>query len=42
MPEMMTCPVCGREFPADEYEILENGNPACPECVAKEREEDQD
>lgn len=35
MAEMMECPV----FPADEYVILDNGNSACSECAAKEREE---
>lgn len=39
MPEMMMCPVCGRMFPADEYMTLDNGNPACPDCVQKEQEE---
>ena len=38
MEEMMECPVCGRKFPASLYETLDNGNPACPECVAKEQE----
>ncbi len=39
MAELMECPVCGKMFPADEYETLDNGNPACPECVAQEKEE---
>ena len=39
MAEMMTCPICGKQFPAEEYEILDNGNPACPECVQKEHDE---
>lgn len=37
--EMMTCPICGQKFPADKYEILDNGNPACPECAYKEHAE---
>lgn len=41
MSEMMTCPVCGKQFPASEWETLNNGNPACPECVRKEAEKDE-
>lgn len=37
--EMMTCPVCGRRFPYDIVEYLDNGNPACPNCVMNERKE---
>lgn len=39
MSDWMVCPVCGRKFDASEYECLDNGNPACPDCVAKERRE---
>ena len=42
MAEWMICPICGKKFPIEEYEILDNGNPACPECVAAEREEQDD
>jgi len=35
---MMMCPICGKKFPPDEYETLDNGNPACPECAKKENE----
>lgn len=38
MVDMMTCPVCGREFPAIEYQINDAGNPVCPECFQKEQE----
>lgn len=38
MSEMMECPVCGKSFPMEWAECLDNGNPACPECVQKERE----
>ena len=37
--EQMTCPVCGRLFDYDIVEYLDNGNPACPQCVDKERKE---
>lgn len=39
MDELMQCPVCGKMFPASEYETLDNGNPACPECVREEQKE---
>ena len=39
MPETMTCPSCGKEFPANEYKIGEAGNPICPECFQKELDE---
>lgn len=41
MEEMMTCPVCGEKFPYDIVEYLDNGNPACPRCVGKERAQDE-
>lgn len=34
--EKMTCPICGKDFDANEYVIGENGNPICPECAEKE------
>lgn len=36
MPEKMQCPICGKEFDAQDYQILDNGNPACPDCVKDE------
>lgn len=39
MPEMMECPICGESFPMELAEVLDNGNPACPDCVRKEREQ---
>ncbi len=40
MAEMMTCPICGREFPVTEYQILDNGNPACPDCFRAEKDKE--
>lgn len=37
--EKMTCPICGRLFDYDIVEYLDNGNPACPQCVDEERKE---
>lgn len=37
----MTCPICGKQFPAEEYQILDNGNPACPECWKNEQETEE-
>lgn len=42
MSEMMTCPICGKQFPTIEYQILDNGNPACPDCCAAESNDGQD
>lgn len=42
MKDYMECPICGKKFDVSEYEILDNGNPACPECVQKECEENDD
>lgn len=33
----MTCPICGGKFPYDVVEYLDNGNPACPNCVNEKR-----
>lgn len=41
MPETMTCPSCGKEFPANEYQIGDAGNPICPECFQKELNENE-
>ena len=40
--EKMTCPICGRKFDYDIVEYLDNGNPACPQCVAEERRADHE
>lgn len=37
----MACPICGKQFPAEEYQILDNGNPACPECWKNEQETEE-
>ena len=37
----MECPVCGEKFDEECVEFLDNGNPACPDCVAEERREDE-
>ena len=39
MAELMTCPVCGKDFPAIEYQINEAGNPVCPDCFRNENED---
>lgn len=41
MSDKMVCPICGRLFDSSIYECLDNGNPACPECVAKERKAEE-
>lgn len=35
------CPICGEKFDDEYVEFLDNGNPACPNCVAHERELDK-
>ena len=30
------CDYCGKKIEAEYMSALENGSPACPECVAKE------
>lgn len=40
--EKMTCPVCGKEFDANEYVIGDNGNPICSDCAEKEEETNND
>ena len=37
----MTCPVCGKLYDEQDIEFLDNGNPACPQCVALEAESSQ-
>ena len=37
MADQVMCAVCGNMLSADEYELLDNGSPACPECVAEEQ-----
>ena len=39
MSELMTCPICGEQFPANEQVIADNGNPICPKCAEKEENE---
>lgn len=41
MPKM-TCPICGKEYDNADADFLENGNPACHECVMKENEKNQE
>ena len=36
MPDMNTCPTCGKEFSADQGAISDNGNYVCKECAEKE------
>ncbi len=42
MADQMVCPVCGRLFDSFDYRCLDNGNPACPECVAAEQKRMQE
>ena len=42
MADMMTCPVCGKEFPAIEHQINDAGNPVCPDCFQKEGKEKEE
>lgn len=37
--ELIECPVCGKKIPYDIVEYLDNGNPACPNCVMEEQKE---
>lgn len=39
MAENMQFPICGKEFNTQDYQILDNGNPACPECANSEKED---
>ena len=38
----MECPVCGEAFDEEYVEYLDNGNPACPHCVQKERKDNEE
>ena len=38
----MECPRCGKKFDEEYVEYLDNGNPACPHCVAKERKSEEE
>ena len=35
------CDYCGREIEAEYMSTLDNGCPACPECVAEEEKKEQ-
>lgn len=37
MADKVMCPICGRMLDPDVMEYLDNGSPACPECVIAER-----
>ena len=41
MSELMTCPICGEQFPVTEYVIADNGNPICPKCAEKENKDNE-
>lgn len=41
MATMIQCAVCGKMISSDEYELLDNASPACPECVAKEQSREE-
>lgn len=41
MSELMTCPICGEQFPVTEYVIADNGNPICPKCAEKEDKDNE-
>ena len=38
----MECPICGEMFEVESAEHLDNGNPACPRCVEKERQKENE
>lgn len=42
MSSLVECPVCGKKVDSNELELLDNGNPACRECVAKEKKEKEE
>ena len=37
-----TCPICGKPLDDSEVEFLDNGSPAHPHCVAKERKSEEE
>ena len=39
--DKVQCPFCGGMFDPNEMVFLDNGNIACPECVAREEKEDE-
>lgn len=36
--DKMMCPICGKEFDVADIDYLDNGNPACHNCVVEEYE----
>ena len=38
MQDKIQCPICGNMIDPNEADSLDNGSPACPECVKKEQE----
>ena len=39
--EKMECPICGEKFDEEFVDFLDNGNPACPQCVEEERKQNE-
>lgn len=37
----MECPICGNKFDEEYIEFLENGNPACSQCVEHEEKRNE-
>ena len=35
------CDYCGREYEGEYESVLDNGCPACPDCVAKEEQNEK-
>lgn len=40
--EKMICPICGRVFDEADIDFLDNGNPACHNCVVAEDERNEE
>lgn len=38
MQDKIQCPICGNMIDPNEADYLDNASPACPECVQKEQE----
>ena len=38
MSDLIQCPICGKMIKPSGCSYLDNGSPACPECVEKENE----
>ena len=36
MTDRIQCPICGKMIDPTKCDYLDNGSPACPECVQKE------